>query len=65
MKRFLIFSGLTYYPCGGFQDFKGSFDTYVEALEFCVSHPDDWHQIVDSTTSTLVYQNENTRCRCD
>ena len=30
MKRYLLFAGDNYYPCGGWNDFEGSFDTKEE-----------------------------------
>ncbi len=32
-KRFLLFTFAHYYPCGGMDDFAGSFDTREEAEE--------------------------------
>ncbi len=49
MKRYLLFSGDEYYPLGGWNDFKGSFDTLEEAKEAkekLSGH--DWYQIVDT-----------------
>lgn len=34
MKRFLVFAFDHYYPKGGMNDFKGSFDTKEEAIAF-------------------------------
>ncbi len=33
MKRFLLFVYMDYYPGGGIDDLKGSFDTLAEAIE--------------------------------
>lgn len=33
MKRFLLFYGDVYYPNGGMDDFKGSYDTLEEAMK--------------------------------
>lgn len=61
MKRFLLFVGDTYYPCGGWRDFKGSFDTEDEArAHAAVLKADengygwDWAHIVDTETMTRV-----------
>ncbi len=32
MKRYMLFAGSQYYPSGGWDDFKDSFDTCEEAL---------------------------------
>ncbi len=33
MKNYLAFYGKTYYPCGGMDDFIGSYDNTKEAIE--------------------------------
>ena len=49
MKRFLLFQGLSYYPCGGVYDFINSFDTFEEATS--QSKEDiDWQNILDVQT---------------
>ncbi len=57
MKRYLVFTGSKYYPSGGWDDFRGTFDTVEEAQKAllpsgtglnCQSF--DWYQIVDTTT---------------
>lgn len=57
MKRFLLFSNVTYYPAGGWKDFFGSFDTAAEA--FAAAPPPsrsnyDWSHVVDITTGKIV-----------
>ena len=55
MKRFLIFAGLEYYPMGGWGDFYDSAETVEDALEkLAHAQCNDWWQIVDSTTGTVV-----------
>lgn len=34
LKRFLVFGYSEYYPLGGFEDFKASFDTKDEAVSY-------------------------------
>lgn len=34
IKRYVIFAYDDFYPCGGFEDFKSSFDTIEEAMIF-------------------------------
>jgi len=52
MKRFLVFSGDTYYPCGGWDDFKGDFESLEEAKEFALrmlkEEHEDWTHVVDT-----------------
>ena len=56
-KTYLVFTGLTYYADGGWQDFKDSFETREEAKKFTekrvscsINTPhgeyDDWGQVV-------------------
>lgn len=57
MKRFLLFSGPTYYPGGGWGDFVRDFDTLAEATAFAQGqlHGDggwiDWAHVVDTGTT--------------
>ncbi len=34
MKRYWLFGGLKYYPCGGIEDLVGTFNTTGEVLKF-------------------------------
>jgi len=52
MKRFLLFSGVDYYPKGGFWDFKGAFETVAEAE--VIGRIDCWFQVVDRETLGVV-----------
>lgn len=52
MKQFLLFCGMSYDPLGGWGDFKGSFDTMLEAL---AEHGGDWFQVVDLQTGKIVW----------
>lgn len=48
MKRYLVFFGDCQHPDGGWDDFKGSFDTIEEAREFVKNKKiNDWFQIID------------------
>jgi hypothetical protein len=72
MKRFLLFAGELYYPCGGWRDFIDSFDTLAEAeakadklLKIPPGNPNDdaedyidWYEIVD--TSQMQVKVEST-----
>ena len=59
MKRYLTFCGYDYYPAGGWDDFRGDF----ESLELAKAHCDDskredlvdWCQIVDTGTRRVRY----------
>lgn len=46
--------GSDYYPAGGMSDLTASFDTLDEALIYVSKNPDDWFQIVDSTTGFIL-----------
>jgi hypothetical protein len=62
MKKYLLFAGENYYPKGGMNDFKGSFDTVEESEnEYYTNEVQrynswEWYQIVDSETLDIVKQ---------
>lgn len=54
MKRYLLFAGQQNERYGGWQDFKGHFDTHTKAAMFASIHwPYGWYQIVDSQKLTI------------
>ena len=55
MKRYLLFAGETYYPCGGWGDLQGVFGTPTAARREIESQtfPWDWWQIVDVETGSI------------
>jgi hypothetical protein len=56
-KRFLVFTYDHYYPGGGMNDFRGSFDTLEEAKEYIVrdNHlKDGWGNIFDCETRQII-----------
>ncbi len=60
MNRFLLFDGDNYYPCGGWGDFRGAYDTLDEAIkaaESCEQSFSWWH-IVDMETLQIVKEGE-------
>lgn len=61
MKRFLVFSGMIYYPSWGWRDFKGAFDTQAEAEAFAIDKLtadlwSDWVQVVDLDIYQVVFE---------
>jgi len=54
MNRFLVFSGYTYYPGGGWEDYRIGFPTLEAAEEYVKQYPADWWQIVDLITLRVV-----------
>ena len=55
--RYLVFAGDTYYPRGGWNDLKGSYDELTEAEERainCMKDGFNWGHIVDSTSGSIV-----------
>lgn len=61
MKRYLLFVFQFYYPNGGWDDFKGSFDTVEEAVKEAKmlieeQHQDGYH-VVDSVSGGVVERN--------
>ena len=60
MKRYMLFAYAGYYPSGGWNDFRGSFDSVDEALVALksldreeYSRAEFWH-IIDSETLEYV-----------
>lgn len=43
---YLLFAGDSYYPCGGWHDFEGSFISIEDAMERLDSIRCDWWHIV-------------------
>lgn len=63
MKRYLLFANISYYPQGGWADFRGSFDSIDDAVSFYknkIIDPHytgenwDWYDIVDSQLGGVV-----------
>lgn len=56
MKRFLVFAGEAYYPLGGWNDFRSSFDTKEEAFaaKEVLHSAVGWVHVVDSETQQIV-----------
>jgi hypothetical protein len=46
MKPYLLFAGDDYYPCGGWQDYKGDFNSESEAMEYLANAHCGWWHIV-------------------
>lgn len=74
MKQFALFGGNNYYPGGGWNDFKGFFDSIEEAKSYAfkkrIKQTDhlviseeivqrwDWFHIADTTTLAIVLDSE-------
>jgi hypothetical protein len=65
MKTYFIFAGLSYYPAGGWKDFKGQVNSLDEAKDKIIEElrDQDWYQVVEYTTkedgtstSEIVYK---------
>jgi hypothetical protein len=58
MKRYLVFEFENYYPAGGWNDFKASFDSIEKAKASLPAIGSfsraDYYQIIDSTTGEEV-----------
>lgn len=57
MKRFLMFAGSNYYPAGGWDDFRGAFDTSEEAFaeaRWRFNMDFEWFHVVDTETMKEV-----------
>lgn len=59
MNKYLVFSGYDFYPSGGFEDFKGSFEDFESAVKFALEvkgGAHDWFQVVDGVTGEIIQQ---------
>lgn len=60
IKRFVVFAGSQYYPCGGYHDYKYSFDTLEEAEKLIKEWQEkgryEWHQIWDLETGAEHFE---------
>ena len=56
MKRYWAFAGEFYYPCGGGDDFRESFDTLEKAKQSVLEWDTEWTwwHIVDRETGKKV-----------
>lgn len=56
MKRYLLFMGLDYYPAGGWDDLRDSFDTVSEAESSAKTMMTrfNWWHVVDKATGEKV-----------
>jgi hypothetical protein len=54
MDRYLLFAGDTYYPSGGWSDFRSSHSLMLDAVQAAARLPCDWHHVVDSITGEVV-----------
>lgn len=58
MKRYLLFTGMSFYAGGGWIDFRGDYDTVEEAVTAAATrsaiNDDVWYHIVDATTRKVV-----------
>ena len=54
----MLFAGDFYYPYGGMSDFKGSFDSKKDCLEYIKKNEDIesiyWAHIFDCTTNSVI-----------
>lgn len=54
IARYFVFAYDTYYPLGGWNDFKGAFDTLEEARKIAQQTMTDNYQIVDVVEDRIV-----------
>lgn len=58
MERYLVFSGENYYPLGGWEDFRNSYDSEAEArnaLDLLVKGEYVWGHVVDTQKGFIVF----------
>lgn len=58
MKKYLLFAGSQYYPSGGWNDFKGDFDSIHDAREAAKLIKWDWAHVVNTDTVKSLGQIE-------
>lgn len=60
LKRYAVFKGDRYYPCGGWNDLKGFYDNEGDAIAAVLSGDNylPWGQVVDMTTRQVVWSRE-------
>lgn len=68
MKRYLLFAGYCYYASGGFNDFRGSFDTITETMDRHKAGNGlsqegmsswEWYQVFDRETGRMSAWSED------
>lgn len=60
-KKYIVFCMCEYYPSGGLDDIKNSFDSIEEAKQYAISALSkgyDWFHIVDRDTWEITNQYE-------
>ena len=52
---FLLFAGSTYYPAGGWSDYRGRYDSLEAATEAAANLSGvDWWQVVEAAANRIV-----------
>ena len=51
---YLVFAGSSYYPNGGWNDFKGYFDNLTDAYRYLATVRCDWWQIVRAHSHQII-----------
>ncbi|RYD44736.1 MAG: hypothetical protein EOP83_31180 [Verrucomicrobiaceae bacterium] len=54
MNRFVLFAGQDYYPLGGTEDIKGSFETFEAAKAFAEPLGEDWWHVLDLLSGETI-----------
>lgn len=62
MKDYLVFLGEYYYPSGGWEDFRGDFDTLEECLNYIKSQ-DAFYKWAHVVYKNKIIKNANTTIR--
>ena len=56
MGRYLLFAGDEYYPAGGWQDYRGRFNSLNEAIKAAAKLTWGWWQIVNLETGKIILE---------
>lgn len=59
MKRYLLFSGINYYPNGGWSDFNTDSKILTDLQKIAKTFEYDWWHIVDTYTMKIVDRGHN------
>lgn len=56
MKRYMIFGGEAYYPCGGMLDFIKDFNSLMACKYYIRNRDYDWIHIFDTKEGRIIWE---------
>ena len=60
MKRYLLFTGVYYYPCGGAEDYHSCYDT-IEELKIKmdqINNKNVWFNVLDTLSGKMLKEKD-------